>query len=464
MVRGTGLKAVPDNSAEKTMYQHLARLVLCGLALAPIALTTGAAEPSVFPLRIDPTGRFLVDRNQRPFFIHGDTPWSLTHNLTYEEACRYMEDRHARGFNALLVSTPDAYDPDGKASYPPDRYGHQPFRNDDLTQPDEPYWAHVDRVFKKAEELGFLLLVTPAYLGCCTDGYVDLLRKNGPAKCLIYGRWIGKRYAGRPNIIWVHGGDRNPLDVAAEVRAVALGIREAAPGHLHTAHWAGNTSAFDHFAGEGWLDFNSSYTYGPVAWRVLYDRARHPSKPTFLIETHYENDFGKRTADDVRQYPYRAVLAGAAGHLFGNKPLWFCGRGWEKALDSPGSRYMTHVRALFESRAWHALVPDAGHEIVVEGHGDFGNDDGVQAAATRSRDTLIAFLPPQHSIGVDLEQLSGDKLRGYWFDPRTGRSTEIGIIERKGLHQFKAPAGGDWVLVLDDAAANRPPPGAPVRH
>jgi hypothetical protein len=250
--------------------------------------------------------------------------------------------------------------------------------------------------------------------------------------------------------------------VAAEVRAVARGIREAAPGHLHTAHWAGNTSAFDHFAGEGWLDFNSSYTYGPVAWRVLYDRARHPSKPTFLIETHYENDFGKRTDDDVRQYPYRAVLAGAAGHLFGNKPLWFCGRGWEKALDSPGSRYMTHVRALFESRAWHALVPDAGHEIVVEGHGDFGNDDGVQAAATRSRDTLIAFVPPQHSIGVDLERLSGDKLRGYWFDPRTGRSTETGIIERKGLHQFKAPAGGDWVLVLDDAAANRPPPGAPV--
>ena len=121
------------------MYQHLARPVLGALALSLIVLTTGAAEPPVFPLRVDPTGRFLVDRNQRPFFIHGDTPWSLTHNLTYEEACRYMEDRRTRGFNTLLVSVPDAYDPDGKPSYPPDRYGHHPFRNDDLTQPDETY-------------------------------------------------------------------------------------------------------------------------------------------------------------------------------------------------------------------------------------------------------------------------------------------------------------------------------------
>ena len=80
------------------------------------------------------------------------------------------------------------------------------------------------------------------------------------------------------------------------------------------------------------LDFDTSYTYGPVSWRVLHDRAVHRDKPTILVETHYENDFGKRTAEDVRAYPYRAVLSGSAGHLFGNKPLWFCGRGWEEAL------------------------------------------------------------------------------------------------------------------------------------
>ena len=63
-----------------------------------------------------------------------------------------VEDRRGRGFNTLLVSVPDAYDPDGKATYPPDRYGHQAFEGEDWTRPVEAYWAHVDRVFRKAEE------------------------------------------------------------------------------------------------------------------------------------------------------------------------------------------------------------------------------------------------------------------------------------------------------------------------
>ena len=440
------------------------RIVVAAVTILPLMLlAAAAADRPAFPIKIHSSGRYFVDSTQKPFFIQGDTPWSITHNLTYEEAVRYMEDRIKRGFNAFMVSTPDAYDPDGKATYPPDRYGNHPFRGEDITKPEEAYWVNVDRVFKKAEEMGILLLVTPIYIGCCNDGYLGLLQKNGPEKALAYGRWIGKRYASRLNIIWVHGGDRNPFEVPDEVRAVARGIRESAPSHLHTAHWAGNTSALDHFADEGWLDFNSSYTYGPVAWRILHDRARHPKKPTFLIETHYEGDFGKRTAEDIRRYPYRAVLAGAAGHLFGNRPLWFCGHGWEKALGLPGSGYMTHVRTLFESRAWHDLVPDINHNIVVQGHGDFGNDDGVQAAATTSRDTLIVYLTDKNKINVDLRRLSGEKLRGYWYDPRTGQSKEIGMIERKGLREFKAPAEGDWILVLDDAARNRPAPGTAVK-
>jgi hypothetical protein len=429
--------------------------------LAGAAAAAPPDEPLAFPLKVGPAGRSLVDGRGVPFFIHGDTPWSLTHNLLFEESVRYLENRRARGFNTLLVSVPDAYDPDGKASYPPDRYGHQPFeRDDDWTRPVEAYWSNVDRVFRRAEELGFLLLVAPAYLGCCQDGYVEQLRRNGPEKMRAYGRWIGKRYASLSNVVWVHGGDRGPYGVEDEVRAVARGIRESDPRHLHTAHWASNGAGLDHFADEGWLDFNASYTYGPVAWRVLYDRARHPRVPTFLIETHYEDDFGKRTAEDVRGYPYRAVLSGAMGHLFGNKPLWYCGRGWEQALDKPGSRYMRHVRTLFEARAWWDLVPDVEHRFVIEGHGDPGADDGVQVAVTGARDTLIAYVPSRRKIRVALDALRGAMLCGFWYDPRTGDSTAITPFARSGSRELEPPADGDWVLVLDDAAANRPAPGA----
>ena len=37
---------------------------------------------------------------------------------------------------------------------------------------------------------------------------------------------------------------------------------------------------------------------GPVT--LVIDRQGVPPRPTFLIESHYENDFGGRTADDVR--------------------------------------------------------------------------------------------------------------------------------------------------------------------
>jgi hypothetical protein len=436
-------------------------LALLVAAAWPAAL---AAQDAAFPLVIGPTGRYLQDRRGLPFLIHGDTPWSLTHNLTLEEAVRYMTVRRTQGFNTLMVSVPDAYDPDGGKTYPPDRYGQQPFVGDDITRPNEAYWAHVDAVFKEAGKQGFLLLVTPAYLGADRDGYVDLLKKSGPPRCREYGLWIGRRYRSLANLAWVHGGDRNPWDVRDEVRALAQAIREVDDQHLHTAHWTAGTAAFDYFGDEGWLDFNSSYTYGPVAWRILADRETVPPRPTFLIETHYEDDFGGRTADDVRAYPYRAILSGAAGHLFGNKPLWFCGRGWEQALDSPGARFMTHVLALFRSRPWYDLEPDRRHQLVVEGHGESGADDGVQAAVTRDRRTLVAYLPAgRKQVRVDLEQLPARQLRAHWYDPRTGEATLIESFARAGSRAFTVPADGDWVLVVDDEAKRYGPPGGRSR-
>jgi hypothetical protein len=434
-----------------------AALVLLALAAAPDLLP---AQDVAFPLRIGPTGRCLVDQRGVPFLIHGDSPWSLTHNLTLEEAVRYMTVRKTQGFNTLLVSVPDAFDADGKKAYSPDRYGQQPFVGDDLTQPNDFYWAHVDRVFKEAEKRGLLLLVAPAYLGADKDGYVDLLKKAGPPRCREYGLWIGKRYRALSNLLWVHGGGRNPWDARDEVRALAQAIREVDEQHLHTAHWANGTAAFDYFGDEGWLDLNSSYTYGPVAWRVLEDRQGTPPRPTFLIESHYENDVGGKTADDVRAYPYRAVLSGAAGHLFGNGPLRFCGQGWEAALDSPGARYMGYALALFRSRPWYELEPDRTHQFVVEGHWESGADDGVQAAVTRDRSTLIAYLPPaRRQVRVALDQFPGRRLRGHWFDPRTGAATPIAALERTGSHVFETPGEGDWVLVLDDELKRYGPPG-----
>jgi hypothetical protein len=115
----------------------------------------GGAAPAdvpVFPLKIAESARYFVDQRGTPFLVNGDTPWSLTHNLSYDEAVRYLENRRAKGINALIVSVPDAYGRNGSAGDPPDRQGHRPFLGNDVTQANEPYWQHVDRVLAKTEQ------------------------------------------------------------------------------------------------------------------------------------------------------------------------------------------------------------------------------------------------------------------------------------------------------------------------
>ena len=46
------------------------------------------------------------------------------------------------------------------------------------------------------------------------------------------------RYTNFDNILWMHGGDRNPGKAMEEVRAIAQGILETDKRHLHTAHWS----------------------------------------------------------------------------------------------------------------------------------------------------------------------------------------------------------------------------------
>ena len=125
---------------------------------------------------------------------------------------------------------------------------------------------------------------------------------------------------------------------------------------------------------------------------------------------------------------------------------------------------MGFALALFRSRPWYELEPDRTHQAVVEGHWESGADDGVQAAVTRDRTTLVAYLPAaRKEVRVDLGCLIGRRVNGYWFDPRTGVATAIGPLDRVGSRTFTAPAEGDWVLVLDDEQKRYGPPGGRAR-
>jgi hypothetical protein len=426
-----------------------------------------AQSPSASPrLSVSANHRYLVDQNHVPYLLQGDAAWSLIVAMNNSEVELYLQNRKEKGFNTVVVELIEHR----YAKTPPlNEAGDAPFTTPgDFSTPNEKYFAHADWVIRKAGEYGMQVLLAPFWLGYVgsEEGWIKEILKIEPERCLAYGRYLGKRYAEFANIIWLMGGDRNPEAALEKVNLVALGIREFDHRHLFTAHCDPEHSALDRYAEGGWLDFNTTYTYEIVHQKLLADYNRNPVWPTILLESSYEGEHNSSEVQ-IRRQAYWSVLCGGFGHVFGNNPVWhFNGPSlfpidmtWQRAMDLPGSVGMMHWGRLFRSRPWYELVPDQKHEVVTGGLGEFRGLDYLAAGRTRDGSTVIAYMPTRRAITVDLSKVSGNRARGWWFDPRTGKATPAGDFPTKSTRELTPPEEGDWVLVLDDESRNRLPPG-----
>jgi hypothetical protein len=219
--------------------------------------------------------------------------------------------------------------------------------------------------------------------------------------------------------------------------------------------------ALDCWPGEPWKDLNNLYTRKPVHAAAL-DVYRHSMTPFFLLEGRYENEGGAEgTEQRMRVQAYHALLSGAMGHVYGNNPMWhFSGPGlyaaaqtWQASLDSAGARSMAHLNALFASRAWWTLEPDASSPLLTEGLGE-GHDRAV-AAVARDRSFAIAYLPSARTVSLDLARLAGPRVEARWLDPASGGYAQVpgSPFPAAGARRLRPPESnangfGDWVLVL----------------
>ena len=424
---------------------------------AALLCAVAAFSADLYPLRVSDDHRHLLDQTGTPFLVQGDAPWSLISGLTREEAELYLDRRHNQGFNTLIVNLIEH-----KFRGPVNRYGEGPFKTPgDFSTPNEKYFEHADWVIRKAAGKGFQILLAPVYLGYIgtDEGWVEEVLANGPEKCRAWGRFVGKRYRDFDNIIWLMGGDRNPETARAGVDAIAAGIKEFDSRHIFSAHCHPENSALDQYKSDGWLDLNTTYTYGIVHQKLLSDFNRKPPLPFILIESTYEGEHNA-SAVQIRRQAYWAILSGAAGQVIGNRPIWLFDPGWQAALDSTGAEDMTRLKSLFLSRGWYDLVPDQKHEVVVNGLGEFNGLDYLAAAQTADGKTVIAYLPTAREIGIDMTKIAGQTSKAWWFNPRTGESTSAGEFPATGKRHFNPPSDGDWVLVLDDGALKARAPGS----
>ena len=165
------------------------------------------------------------------------------------------------------------------------------------------------------------------------------------------------------------------------------------------------------------------------------------------------------------------MLAGAAGHTYACNDVWSfhdVGREtlahfhvntrWQEAMNFPGAAQMGIMRRLFESRPWYAMEPD--QSIIVAGQG--AGENHIQAARASDGKFLFAYLPRGNNLTIDMTKVKARQATAYWFNPRSGKATEIGGFPCRGTREFSPPPKGvdnDWMIVLDDATQGYPPPG-----
>ncbi len=95
-----------------------------------------------------------------------------------------------------------------------------------------------------------------------------------------------------------------------------------------------------------------------------------------------------------------------------------------------------------------------------------GNPEGVEykiAAVSSDKDFMMVYIPYGRKTTVDMHKLNAENIRGWWFNPRDGRTIKLGDFANTGNKEFVPTSvgrGSDWVLVLDDASKNYAEPNA----
>ena len=150
----------------------------------------------------------MINSNGAPFFLFGDTAWTMFYRLSLSEAKTYFANRQSKGFNVVqtVITGP------GKVQGLDPSYnlvnGTVPFINNDPTRPNESFFSYVDRILSIATRHNIYLALLPTWGEYVCPGNADGPKIFNTTNARIYGEWLGNRYKDQKNIIWVIRGDR----------------------------------------------------------------------------------------------------------------------------------------------------------------------------------------------------------------------------------------------------------------
>lgn len=421
---------------------------------APVRATQ--ARPR-WPLRPHSSGRYLVDAQGVPFYLHGDTPWSLAVQCTPAQIDTYLDTRARQGFTALLLNAIERYYSSQIPAYR-NASGVDPFSTlGNFAAPVEAYWQRLDAIVSGAAARNMVCLVAPAYLGYGggAEGWTAEVSAESDVDLQAYGAFLAARYT-QGNVVWVMGGDYagNATERAKQWQ-IATGLRSVRNTDLITGHAQRAQDPYTLW-GSSYEGYNLNNVYSPTDG-VHYDAcatAWSRGLPFVMIEAGYE---GEVALADVRRAAYQALCSGACGGFFGCNPVWGFGEpnanGGAGAaaviagqLGSAGATQMSYLRALLDAYAWWKLTPSSGSALVTSA---LGGGAARVCPALASDGSFAWVWSPGVNVTVNLAAFTPTSVRARLFDPTTGGFAAVGGSPFVNSGTQTITISAERVLVLD---------------
>lgn len=453
-------------------HRHLLHLHIWFLPF--VMLFTCSLAMHAAELGVAASGRHITVKGE-PFFWLGDTVWLLAQVPSRDEIELYLRTRAEQGFTVIQLTAVMGEERVWGTTRPTSR-GDTPFVDHDVLKPavtpgHDPadpaqydYWDHLDYVLERIHAHRFRAALVTYFVGWGGDGYKFL----NPDNAHQFGRFLGTRYRGKPEIIWVLGGDNTPKtdnqkavwNLVAKGLAEGLTRKEDYTQVLMTYHINGGASSAQLWHNSPWLDFNMAQTwdaYQNIYPALLRDYERLPVKPCGLGEGAYE---------DGPQYPTKPINAlvirkqscwswfASGYHTYGNGNVWHFDtckpeltQTWTAALQSPGAASLRHAKHFLTTIEWWKYVPDAS--LFAEGEGS----GGTRNVAMRSSegDAIAVYFASPATVKLRLDKIAGGgKLSARWTNPATGEEHSAGTFDRQP-RSFTPPSG--WSDALLHVAA-----------
>lgn len=420
-------------------------------------------------LTVHASGRYLL-RDGSPFLLHGDTCWSIVGQLTNAEIDTYLDDREGKGFNALLLSAPEAYYTSQTPSYN-NVDGVAPFTTMspvDFASPNNTYWNRVDYLVDEALARGMVCIINPAYVGWnWSDGWGNDVDAESAADLQTYGAFLANRYD-QGNVIWCVGGDRSGTTGERDKQwNIITGIRSVRTTDIITGHPDNpDDDAFAYWGGYTGFSLNAAYTYESSGDYVYEECAtaygRSGPVPFIYFEGQYDGASGSSDALQRRQ-SYGGILSGACGQIYGNNPVWhfespnwgesYSGT-WETNLDTTAATEQTYVKALFAAKEWWKLAPSTGTALVSSSLST-GASRLYPALASDGTFAMI-YVPSSQTVTCVMSAMSPSSVRVRLYDPTAGTYSTVSGSPFANSGTQNIATGGERIIVLDSNLLSGP--------